>query len=233
MITPVRGDERVDRQQAERRRAIDEDVVVLSRRPKPSSASRSACSRPMALNSSFSVADRSIVDGATSMPAVCVGTMISRADSRVDQHIRHRALRPSARLMPRPTVRFACGIHVDAQDAVSLLGERAGEIDGGRRLADAALLVGDGDDLGHADSLARPADGRGPTGMEAIYERYADSPQELSTVLASCSPFLWISATLPCTRNVSACGSRDSQMAPGAVFARQGQRVTMDARRVR
>ena len=38
------------------------------------------------------------------------------------------------------------GIHVDDQDAVALLGERAGEVHRRRRLPAAAFLIHDGDD---------------------------------------------------------------------------------------
>ena len=44
----------------------------------------------------------------------------------------------------------ALRVHVDAQHAVALLGERDGEVQRRRRLGDAALLVGEGDDLGLA-----------------------------------------------------------------------------------
>ena len=57
--------------------------------------------------------------------------------------------------MPRPTVRFACGIHVDAEHPISALGERTAEIDGAGRLADAALLVRDRNYLGQRVTFVR------------------------------------------------------------------------------
>jgi hypothetical protein len=44
----------------------------------------------------------------------------------------------------------ALRIHVDAEHAVALLAERRGEVERRRRLGDAALLIGERDDLGLA-----------------------------------------------------------------------------------
>ena len=49
---------------------------------------------------------------------------------------------------PRPGRGVALGIEVDHQDPVALLGEGRSEVHRGRGLADAPLLVGDGDDPG-------------------------------------------------------------------------------------
>ena len=46
-------------------------------------------------------------------------------------------------------------IHVDAEDAVAELGQRAAEVDGARRLADAALLIRQRDDFGQGKHLPR------------------------------------------------------------------------------
>ena len=43
----------------------------------------------------------------------------------------------------------ALGIDVDEQHALSGERQRGREVDGGRGFADAALLIGDGDDAGH------------------------------------------------------------------------------------
>ena len=48
-------------------------------------------------------------------------------------------------------------VEVDGQHAAAVLGERRAQVDGGRRLADAALLVAEGDDPGGAVA----AQGRG------------------------------------------------------------------------
>ena len=63
------------------------------------------------------------------------------------------------------------GIHVDAQDPKSLLGKRAGEVDRRRRLADATLLVGDRNHIGHrgihlASGFGWPSAATRPVGDE-------------------------------------------------------------------
>ena len=91
--------------------------------------------------------------GATSMPLVCVGMMIS---SIVD--------RPSARtsaidLLDRVEVdsetrgEIRLRIHVDAQDAEALLRKGAGQVDGRCGLANTALLIRDRDHIGHGRHL--------------------------------------------------------------------------------
>ena len=53
------------------------------------------------------------------------------------------------RLMPESDRQVGLRIHVHAQQAVALLGQRAGKVDGGGGLAHAAFLVRDGDHIGH------------------------------------------------------------------------------------
>src|SRR4029078_8381915 len=50
-------------------------------------------------------------------------------------------------------------IHVDAQDPESILGQGAGEVDGSGRLADAALLIGDRDNVCHHGVTQFPREG--------------------------------------------------------------------------
>ena len=59
-------------------------------------------------------------------------------------------------LRPTPLVRLRLRIEVDEQDA--LLGERqrGGEVDGGGGFADAAFLIGDGEDASHFWYLTKP-----------------------------------------------------------------------------
>ena len=56
---------------------------------------------------------------------------------------------------PEPGRRVALGVEVDHQDPEAELGEGRAEVDGGRRLADAALLVRDREDPGQDDGLGR------------------------------------------------------------------------------
>ncbi|KAG1078142.1 hypothetical protein G6F40_016841 [Rhizopus arrhizus] len=46
--------------------------------------------------------------------------------------------------------RVALRIQIDQQHALGCVGQGSGQVAGGRGLADATLLVGDGDDAGHA-----------------------------------------------------------------------------------
>src|SRR5213593_440388 len=107
-----------------------------------------AISRPMAVKSSTSAADRSIVAGATSRCSVLLETMT--AESGVSSLTRTSAIERSSPVMsmPRPTERFACGSR-STQRTRAQLDERAAEVDRGRGLAHAALLVGDRDYLAH------------------------------------------------------------------------------------
>ena len=65
----------------------------------------------------------------------------------MDEHVVHRLLD----LVGIDALRHrqvALGVHVDAEDAVALLRERDGDVQRGGGLGHAALLVGEGDDLG-------------------------------------------------------------------------------------
>ena len=68
--------------------------------------------------------------------------------------------------MPWLIVRLPCGSRSMAEHAVAGLGEGDGQVEGRGRLRDAALLVGEGDDLGRArlvaDAGARPPAAAGP-----------------------------------------------------------------------
>ena len=87
--------------------------------------------------------------GATSMPAVSVGRMTSVSDrATVGEDVGHRSL-DGVEVDAEAGGEIRLRVHVDAQDAVALFGEGAGEVDRRRRLADAALLVGDRDHVRH------------------------------------------------------------------------------------
>ena len=67
--------------------------------------------------------------------------------------------------MPRPVLALPCGIEVDDQHPLLAGGQRGREVDRGRRLADAALLVGQGQHAGQRrERRCRDA---GPTGAGA------------------------------------------------------------------
>ena len=66
----------------------------------------------------------------------------------VGEDVGHRSL-DGVEVDPEARGQVRLRIHVDAQDAIPLFRECAGEVDRRRRLADAALLIGDRDHVGH------------------------------------------------------------------------------------
>ena len=73
----------------------------------------------------------------------------------MDEHVVHRLLQ-RVRVDALGHRQVALRIHVDAEHAMARLCERDGEVERGRRLGDAALLIRESDDLGlvHGDSSA-------------------------------------------------------------------------------
>ena len=95
----------------------------------------------------------------------------------VQQIVGGDAVRPAAEA--RRGVRL--WVEVDKQAAFARLGETRGQVDGGRRLPDASLLVRDCiDTRGHIPRLASTADA---LGKSARKERTADSPNALFCTL--------------------------------------------------
>ena len=68
-----------------------------------------ACSRPMLLKSWFSVAERSMSEGATSTFSVPVDSTMSSSESEASSSTLAMETSMSWALRPRPTVRLACG----------------------------------------------------------------------------------------------------------------------------
>ena len=82
----------------------------------------------------------------------------------VDEHVEHRLLeRVGVDALRHREV--ALGVHVDAQDAVALLGEGRREVQRGGRLGDPALLVGEGDDRGLAGHVVLRSRSGKPIGL--------------------------------------------------------------------
>ena len=160
MITPIGGDERVQRQQSERRRAIDQDVVVALRR----AFERVAQHLLTANGAEQHVLSRRQIDRRWGdIHAGCLrrhdDVVEGDARSASASAIERSTLR---RLMPSPDGQVCLRIHVDAQNPIALLGQRTGEIDRRRRLAHAPLLVGDGDHVRHRGITSGFEDGSGP-----------------------------------------------------------------------
>ena len=73
---------------------------------------------------------------------------VGQRRAAVGEDIGHRSL-DGVEVDPEAGGEVRLRVHVDAEDAIALLGKRTGEVDRRRRLADAALLVGDRDHVGH------------------------------------------------------------------------------------
>ena len=142
----------VDREQSEARRRVDADEVVVVHRSAPG-PSRSERSRPICVDIAISAPARSIDEQAMSISRLRMTSRIEvwwTSTSYIDfstrvgvDALRHRQV--------------ALRVHVDAEDAVALLREGDSEVQGGGGLGHAALLVGEGDDLGRG-----PAHGEAP-----------------------------------------------------------------------
>ena len=150
----VGGDERVQREQSERRRRVDEDVVEVG-----------AQRIEQTLQTTLAAVESDELDLGAGELAVG-GKKRERVDAgREDERsrvgiVRHQravgAALAGATLQADAAREVGLRIHVDEQDALFGQRERRAEIDGGRGFGDAALLIGDGDDLriiGHYTDL--------------------------------------------------------------------------------
>jgi len=87
-------------------------------------------------------------DGATSIPSVSVARMISSIVARPTRTIGHRRL-DGIEIDAESGREIRLRIHVDAQDAKTLLGQCPREVVRRCRLADPAFLIRDCDHVGH------------------------------------------------------------------------------------
>src|SRR4029079_14094313 len=146
------GDERVEREQAERGRTVDEDPVeVLAQRleqtPQPALAVDEAHKLDVgAGETAVSGHDLQVVDGARDDEA-------RRIEGRVAlERAVYRAARGLLPTQPDAACRVALRIEVDEQHLLVGERERGREIDGGRGLPYPALLIGNRDDSSHIRS---------------------------------------------------------------------------------
>ena len=139
------GVQAVDGEQAERRRAVDEDVVVVVEHRLDGPA------QPV-----LPAERRHQLDlGAGQVEAGRGDEQVlhrRRLDAVLERHlvhddVVHRGLEPAV-VDAETRGGVALRVEVDDQRAVAQLGQAGTEVDGGGGLADAALLVGDGDDTG-------------------------------------------------------------------------------------
>ena len=151
----IGGRERVHRQRPERGRAVEEDEVVLRR------AGRERLRQVALAVGSL----RELDDGAGEIGLgrhdVEVrerGVLRELGERRaVEQVVARGAVRAHAETGGRIRLR----IEVDHERALAGLREAGGEVDGSRRLADAALLIRERVDPGHGSILATGPDGCG------------------------------------------------------------------------
>ena len=137
----VRRRQRVDRQQPETRGRVDQDeVVVLADR------------RERLLQRAFAADHGRHRDlRACEVDAGAGDVHLAALDDvahggLVDEDVVHRQVQ-GVRIDALRHRQVALGVHVDAQHPVSRLGERGGQVEGRRRLGDAALLVRERDGL--------------------------------------------------------------------------------------
>ena len=150
----VGGDERVQREQAERRGAIDEDVIVLVAERRDEGA------QPFLAVGECDELDLGageIAVGRDEAQAIDAGRDDERGGGGKrnvgGQRVVDRAAGSGFAFLSDAAREIALGIDVDEQDAPAGEGERGGEVDGGGGFADATFLVGDGYDAAQVGCL--------------------------------------------------------------------------------
>src|SRR4051794_22821102 len=152
----MRGRERVHRERAERGRTVEEDEVVL-RRAGGEGFGEVALSRRSAL--------RELDDGARELRLrrhqVEVRELRVLCELRKGRAVEEVVARRAVRAHPEAGRRVCLRIEIDDERALAGLRKAGGEVDGSRRLPDAALLIRKRVDPGHAAIVATAADGSG------------------------------------------------------------------------
>src|SRR6266542_2206156 len=142
----LRGDERVQGEQPERRRAVDEDVVVALH----DVARELVAERHLAADGAEELHLRGRELDVRGCDVDVLGPRVhdDRGERRLglEHDVRHPAL-DVREVDAQAHGQVRLWIEVDAEDRAAELGQRPTEVDGARRLADAALLVRDRDDL--------------------------------------------------------------------------------------
>ena len=149
----VGGDQRVDRQQVQGRRAVDQHLD----RSRPS-----GCAPPCATGiraaavplNSISAPARSGEAGTSDRRGTAVAIAAASQIGIAEQQLVAGDLAPVA-ADAEPGAGIALRVEIDDQDAIAGSGQRGRQIDRGRRLADPAFLIGDRDDARPARAPAR------------------------------------------------------------------------------
>ena len=134
-MTPFGRDERVDRQQAERGRRVDEDVVVAVAHLDERLLER-ALAADQRRQRELGAGEVDRRDGDVDLD----GLDHVRDRDAVDEDVEHRAL-DRVGVHPLAHREVALRIEVDEEHALALLAQRDAEVERRRRLRDAALLV--------------------------------------------------------------------------------------------
>ena len=161
----MRRRHRVDGDEVERGRAVDQHVGVVGAAASAAVERGERVAQPegavaLAARSRARSPDRSMVDGTMCSRGTAVSWIASRIVDLADQHVVGRAAAVLA-VDAEAGRGVALRIEVDDQHVLADRRERGAEIDRGRGLADAALLVGEGEHarrlaaIGHGGRLAR------------------------------------------------------------------------------
>src|SRR5580765_734281 len=142
-----RGDERVDRQQSERGRRVDDDEVV-GRQHRRQRLLEGALPADHARQRELGAGEVDRRDSEVDLAVV--EDLLEREP--VDEHVVHRAL-DRVRVQALAHRQVALRIEIERKHLVPRLGERDGEIQRRRRLRYATFLVGERDDPGHTGSF--------------------------------------------------------------------------------
>ncbi len=145
----VRAGQRVHRQQAKRRRAVDEDPVPVRRLP-VDRAREAPLAALLAGELDLRPGERDRRRDETQALDGCRDVQVTERPL-VDERVVDRAVQGGA-VDPEAARRVALGIEVDDEDAVTEESQIGCEIDHGRGLPDAAFLIGAGDRLAHSAS---------------------------------------------------------------------------------
>ena len=143
----VRAAQAVERQQAQARRAIDQHEVVLGHHPGERSLESPVA--PIELDE-LDLGTRQLAVGAENVVAgLIAATRCFGNRGALEQHVVDAQLE-LVLVDTRPHRRVTLRIEVDDENAFSDSRQAGSEVDGGGRLADAALLVGNTKNTGHA-----------------------------------------------------------------------------------
>ncbi|CAI7644867.1 unnamed protein product, partial [Penicillium discolor] len=151
----VRRRQRVHGQQTERRLAVDEDDVVLPRHL-AQHAGEDRLAGDLVDEVHLRGGEVDVRGEHVETGHVRVHDRVVRVALRVEQEVVDR--RDVVRLDAETGGQRALRVEVHGEHLAAVLRERGGEVDGGGRLADAALLVTERDDAGRAVRLQRRRD---------------------------------------------------------------------------